>query len=114
MLPSWAQESVTRLRAPYTTDRYGNATSTRDWSLASELVIERCSVQPMSGDEVLGDRDARIHRWILYGPQGIDVVPTDRIIHNGIVYEVQSDVRRWTGATGNLDNTQLELERVDG
>lgn len=114
VLPAWAQETVTRLRAPYIVDRYGNETSTRDWSLASELPIEGCSIQPMAGDEILGDRDARLNRWILYGPENIDVVATDRIRHKGDTYEVKSPSRRWTGATGNLDNTQLELERLDG
>lgn len=113
-LPTWADESVTRIRAPFATDRYGNEESTRDWSLATEVTISGCSVQPMIGDEVLGDRDARTHRWILYGPADIDVVPTDRIRHKGTTYEVKSDVRHWTGATDNLNNTQMELERVDG
>lgn len=113
-LPSWAQETVTRLRAPYIVDRYGNETSTRDWSLATGVVIDRCSVQPMAGDEILGDRDARLKRWILYGPPNLDVVATDRIVHKGITYEVKGPAREWTGATGNLDNTQLELERLDG
>lgn len=113
-LPSWARETVTRLRAPYIVDRYGNETSTRDWSLAASLDIGGCSVQPMASDETLGDRDARLRRWILYGPANIDVVATDRISHKGITYEVKGPARNWTGATGNLDNTQLELERLDG
>lgn len=113
-LPSWCDETVIRLRAPFVPDRYGNSTSSRDWSLATETSIPLCSVQPMIGDEVLGDRDARIHRWILYGPAAIDVVPTDRIKHRGTTYEVKSDVRQWTGASDNLNNTQMELERVDG
>lgn len=113
-LPSWAQETVTRLRAPYIVDRYGNETSTRDWSLAAEHDISGCSVQPMAGDEILGDRDARLKRWILYGPPNIDVLATDRIRHKGTTYEVKSPAREWPSATGNLDNTQLELERLDG
>lgn len=113
-LPSWARETVTRLRAPYAEDRYGNPASTRDWALASELDIPGCSVQPMVGDEVLGDRDSIAHRWILYAPPGVDVVPTDRISHRGTTYEVQSDIRRWTGATGAVDNVQMEMERIDG
>jgi hypothetical protein len=113
-LPSWCNETVTRLRAPYASDRYGNEASSRDWASATSLSIANCSVQPMVGSEVLVDRDARVHRWILYGPANIDVLPTDRIVHKGVTYEVQGDVRHWTGATGNLDNTQLELERVDG
>jgi len=113
-LPSWCNESVVRIRAPYTEDRYGNEASTRDWSLATEVTIDQCSVQPMIGLETLVDRDARTTRWIFYGPAGIDVVPMDRIRHRGTTYEVQGDVRQWTGATGNLDNTQMELERVDG
>jgi hypothetical protein len=68
----------------------------------------------MAGDEILGDKDTRVQRWILYGPENIDVLPTDRIQHKGDVYEVVNNVRHWIGATGNLDNTQLELERVDG
>ncbi len=113
-LPSFCTEVVTRLRAPYAEDRYGNEASTRDWTLATEVDIPGCSVQPMVGDEILVDRDARINRWILYAPAGVDVLATDRIRHKGVTYEVQSDIRRWPSATGALDNTQFELERVDG
>jgi len=113
-LPSWFRETVTRLRAPYVTDEYGNESSTRDWALAVPLTISPCSVQPMVGAETLIDRDAVANRWIIYAPPGADIKPTDRIVHNGTTYEVRSDIRRWPSASGALDNTQLELERVDG
>jgi len=115
-LPSWFRETVVRLRAPYVTDEYGNETSTRDWALAVPLSITPCSVQPMVGSEQFegGDRDAIVNRWIIYAPPGADIVAYDRIQHNGVTYEVRSDIRRWPSASGGLDNTQLELERVDG
>lgn len=113
-LPSWFRETVVRLRAPYITDEYGNEASTRDWDLAVPLDISPCSVQPMIGSEVLDDRDASVNRWIIYAPPGADIKVTDRIVHNGTTYEVRSDIRRWPSASGGLDNTQLELERVDG
>lgn len=113
-LPSWFRETVVRLRAPYVVDEYGNEASSRDWDLATSLDISPCSVQPMVGSEVLEDRDASVNRWIIYAPSGADIKPTDRVIHSGITYEVKSDIRRWPSASGGLDNTQLELERVDG
>ena len=113
-LPAWCRETITRLRAPYKADRFGNPTSVRDWTAATSLDIPGCSVQPVAGTEVFDDRDARVQRWIVYAPVGTDLMSTDRIIHKGVTYEVDGDIRVWTGATGTLDNVQAILERVDG
>jgi hypothetical protein len=113
-LPSWWRETVTRLRAPYVTDEYGNESSTRDWSQAVSLAITPCTVQPLTGGETLGERDARTKRWSLYAPPLVDVLPTDRIVHQGATYEIKGEVRQWVGASGRLDHTHIELEKVDG
>lgn len=114
MLPSWCRETVTVLRAAYVVDRYGNATTERDWANATARSLSGCSVQPVAGNEVLVDRDAIINRWIIYAPKGSDVLSTDRVVHKGITYEVDGDVRVWTGATGNHDSVQAILQRVEG
>lgn len=113
-LPSWCRETITRLRAPYKADRYGNPTTVRDWLVATSQTIAGCSVQPVAGTEVFDDRDAIVQRWIIYAPRGTDLLSTDRVVHKGITYEVDGDIRVWTGATGTLDNVQAILERVDG
>jgi hypothetical protein len=113
-LPPWCNQPITVRRAPFVVDRYGNTTAVRDWAAAADHVVAGCSVQPASGTEDLEDRNAVVNRWTLYAPKGSDILATDRVVHQGTVYEVSSEIRRWTGATGDIDSTQATLEKVEG
>ena len=77
MLPSWAKDTVTRLR-PGTIDRRGSLEP--DWSKASSLEIPGCSIQPggtsLSQDgRVLAISDG----FTGYFPPAADVQAGDRI-----------------------------------
>lgn len=114
MLPPWCNESITVRRAPFVIDRYGNTTAVRNWAAAVDHVVAGCSVQPSSGTEDLDDRNAVVNRWVVVAPTGSDVLATDRVVHQGTLYEVSSEIRRTRGATGDLDSTQFDMEKVDG
>lgn len=113
-LPPWCNDTITVSRAPLLTDRYGNTTAVRDWANAVTHPVAGCSVQPSAGTEDLQDRNAVVNRWIVVAPVNADVLATDRVVHKGITYEVVSEIRRPHGATGDLDSTQFDIEKVEG
>lgn len=112
MLPSWAKDTVTRLR-PGTIDRRGSLEP--DWSKASSLEIPGCSIQPggtsLSQDgRVLAISDG----FTGYFPPAADVQAGDRITFNGKTYQVIGEPRPWTSPTGRASSLQATLERWSG
>ena len=108
---SWANQSVTRLRA---TARTVRGSEIFDWSNPDTLTISRCSVQPgtteLSQDgRVLGILDG----MICYMPIGSDVQEGDRIRYEGKVYEINGEPKVWHGV-GNSSHIQLILRRWAG
>lgn len=113
-LVSFARKTVTRLRATTTVER-GDVVLV--WTSPSSLDITNCVFQPIPSEEILRDRtnrDAVISRWRLYTPPLSDITEIDRVRVDGVVYEVDGFVQRWTGPTGSLAHDELELKRVDG
>jgi hypothetical protein len=113
-LPSWAKDTVTRIR-PATIDRRGSTVP--DWSpdKVNELQISGCSVQPatttLSQDgRVLGITDA----WTCYFPPDADVAAGDKIMWNGKDYQLMGEPRIWTSPTGVVSSIQAQLERWSG
>ena len=111
MLSFWRQ-SVTRKRPGETTER---GQTIPDWSNASELVIDGCSVQP--GMTSL-DQDGRVlgitDGYTAYLPAGSDVVAGDHIVYNGKEFAIDGEPRPWISPSGRIDNIQLALVRWDG
>ena len=113
-LPSWANDSVTRIR-PGTKESRGSTVP--DWS--SDNVIEKtitgCSVQPatttLSQDgRVLGITDT----WTCFFPPEADVAAGDKIRWNGKDYQLMGEPRIWTSPTGMVSSIQASLERWEG
>lgn len=110
---SFHTDTVIRLRAVPTIDRYGDQVP-GDWTTADQLPIAGCRVQPAAGPEVVVDRDEITRRWFLWAPANADVLATDRIRWQGADYEIQGEVRRWPSPTGNLAHIECDLLRVEG
>ena len=112
MLPSWANDTITRIR-PGTIERRGSIEP--DWEHATEAQISGCSMQPgttslsMDG-RVLGISDG----YTCYLPPGADVLAGGRIRFDGNVYQVMGEPRKWTSPTGAVSSTQVQLERWSG
>lgn len=112
MLPSFATETVTRIRPGVKVVR---GSEVRDWNNASKLSISGCSVQPaatsLSQDgRVLGIADG----WTLYAPYDADIREGDRVRYQGETYEIDGAPRKWMSATGALSNMQCALRRWAG
>lgn len=111
MLPSFARQTVTRLR-PATKTIRGSAVP--DWDHVDSLEISGCSVQPAATDlsqdgRVLGILDG----MTAYMPPGSDVREGDRIEYDGNVYTIDGVPRVWPTA-GNLAHVQCALRRWSG
>ena len=113
-LPSWANDSVTRVR-PATVERRGSMVP--DWSpdKVTELVITGCSVQPSTttltqDGRILGITDA----YTCYLPPGSDVIAGDKIIWNSKDYQVMGEPRAWRSPTDMVSSLQVQLERWSG
>lgn len=113
-LPSWANDTVTRIR-PGTTERRGSIEP--DWSpdKVNEKQIAGCSVQPatttLSQDgRVLGISDT----WTCFFPPGSDVAAGDKIRWNSNDYQLMGEPRIWTSPTGMVSSIQAQLERWSG
>ena len=111
MIPSFARQSVTRIRPGVKTVR---GSDIPDWDNATSLVISGCSVQPaateMSQDgRVLGILDG----MTAYLPPGADVQEGDRIVYDGETYVLDGAPRKWEAAF-NLSHVQIRLRRWSG
>ena len=111
MLPSFCKDTVTRIR-PGTKDSRGSTIP--DWTKASTLTIEGCSMQPASTSlsedgRVLGISDI----YTLFAPPDADIEAGDRIEFDGRTYAVEGDVRIQPAAH-RLQHKQISLRRYHG
>ena len=112
MLPSWAKDTVIRLRATIITQR---GSEIPDWTNPNRLTITGCSMQP-AGTSLT--KDGRVQGtsdgYSCFLPPGADVQAGDRIEYGGLVYTIMGEPRVWQSPTGRASNTQLQLERWYG
>lgn len=112
MLPSWANDTVTRVR-PGTKDSRGSLIP--DWSKATSLSITGCSMQP-AGTSL--SQDGRVlavsDGYTCYFPPGSDVIAGDKIQYDGKDYQIIGEPRVWNSPTGRVSSIQAQLERWTG
>ena len=113
MLPSFANQSIVRIRPGTTTSR---GSTVPDWSSdkVTKLTISGCSIQPASTSlsqdgRILGIYDG----WTAYIPDGSDVKAGDHIEFEGETYEINGEPRAWTGPM-RTSHIQLNLVRWEG
>ncbi|MFJ2783685.1 MULTISPECIES: hypothetical protein [unclassified Streptomyces] len=103
------------IRAPHVVDRYGNATSERDWTRATRTTVRRVSVQPDVSTEDTGDRTAVVTGWRLTTRRGVDVdvQPGDRVTALGRLLDVDGEPARYI-LGGRHHHTEIRLQEVTG
>ena len=112
MLPSWCSQSIVIVKPGSKTSR---GSVVPDWDNPSkETTVTGCSVQPASTSlsldgRVLGLSDA----WTAYVPEGTEVAAGDHVKFDGMVFEINGEPRRWTGAF-TRSHIQLNLIRWEG
>lgn len=111
-LPSFARETITRLRYP-TRDDFG--TVMPDYTgTPVEADISGCWLEPIRSVENLDGRLAVQTGWTVAAPPGIDIVSADHVRYRGDEYEVVGDSVPIPSPSGALDATQLILRRWAG
>lgn len=106
------RDTITVLRAELVTDAYNNEVF--DWPNAARTDVSGCRVQPDRGTDNTLDREAITTRWRLFAPAGTDLLATDRVEHQGVVYVVEGSVEDWPSPTGRLAHIEALLRRTDG
>lgn len=114
MLPTFCRQEITRIRPGTKTSR-GSTIPDWDPAVVNELKIGGCSVQPASTSlsqdgRILGIMDG----MTAYLPNGSDVKAGDRILYDGLTYEIEGEPRVWVSATGAKDHILLNLMRYSG
>ena len=111
-LPSWAKETVTRIRPGIKSSR---GSDIPDWSKAITAEICGCSVQPAG---TMLSQDGRVQGiqdgLTCYLPPEADVKAGDRIMYDGKTYTINGEPQLWKSPTGVVSNMQLTLERWSG
>lgn len=109
----YATETVTRLRTgPPTQDPYGNDVP----GPVVEADIAGCAVLPPGGQaaasvELIEARDQVTVVRVLFAPAGTDLRATDRVRHDGTVYEVHGEPSPYPGP---LAHVTAHLKAVSG
>lgn len=113
-LPSWADETVIRIR-PGTIDRRGSAEP--DWSeeKVSKETIPGCTVQPATTTLSQDGRVLGISEGLtVFFPPGTDVAAGDKIRWNDEDYQIIGKPKNWKSPTGRVSNIQASIERWSG
>lgn len=107
-------ETVIRLRAGTTSDRYNSAVD--DWTDPDELEINSCAVAPrLDSEDRTNGRQGVIVGLTVYAPAGADILATDRVRVRGDDYEVDGEPGDWRSPYGTANGgLEIALRRVEG
>lgn len=116
MFPLRHGETVTRLRRQMVLDPYSEEETLGSWEDAAELQLVGVAIGPSSATELTTeDRQQVITVMALYGAQGLDVLPDDRIRARSGLWEVRGEEQAWTNPfTGWSPGSEWQLRKVVG
>ena len=111
MLPSFCNQTVTRVRAGTKTER---GSIVPDWSDVTTKDIGGVSMQPSSTTLSTDGRVMAISdEYTLFAPPDADIIDGDRIRYKGKDYAIQGAVREQPAAI-RLDHIEIRLKRYEG
>lgn len=109
---SFMRDTVTVVRPGVKTSR---GTTVRDWDNTTLHVLQNVHVTAASTQQ---DRDGRevnvTDMRTLRAPYIADVQPGDRVVWNGVTYEVDGEVFHSKSPTGRVSSTRCTLARWEG
>lgn len=116
MFPLRHGETVTRLRRRMVLDPYSGEETQGSWDAPDELEIVGVAIGPSSTVEfVTNDRSQVTTSMSLYGTQGLDVKPADRIRARSGLWDVVGDELAYTSPfTGWDAGSEYQVRRVSG
>lgn len=105
---------MTFQRAAPFTDSAGAVTPQRDWDNAVSLVVEGCTVQPVSSAEAWDAAGVNVTELLrVFGPRRVDldVAGGDRALWGGEAFEVYGEPERWPAPGGGVHHVEIVLRR---
>lgn len=116
MFPLKHGETVTRLRRTMVLDPYSGEETLGSWDAPDELTIEGVAIAPASSVEPAVDgRQQVVTAMSLYGAQGLDIRPADRIRARSGVWDVVGDEQAWSNPfTGWAPGSEYAIKRAVG
>lgn len=89
--------------------------------VSTPTVVNGCSFQPNSVDEVISDTDFTLAMWLLFTPvlpiiQSLTAADAIQVPINGVqtVFEDFGDPALWTDLDGNPDHYRIKLRKARG
>jgi hypothetical protein len=110
--------TVTVVRAPLVTDRYGN--SEKNWANATRRttkgwVSQQGAVGRPASLENIEGREAEVSSWMVYFMPGEDVTPYDRIEWEGKSFEVEGPTNpAYSARTRKVHHIEARIRAVEG
>lgn len=112
MIPSWANQSIVRLRASTKVER---GSEVPDWANVDSKTISPCSVQPSASSVSIDGRVlGLIDSYTVYCDLGVDVKAGDHIVYGSETFLVNEEPRSWHSPTGRVSSTQFTMVRWQG
>lgn len=104
---------VTIIRCGTTTNRYGDVE--RDWTTATETTTRGWLSQSAQSENLQG-RDALIRIAELFLPAGTDINGWDRVVYDGITYELAGPPHNAVSPRlgGGVHHIECQLSAVEG
>ena len=109
---SFFKDSVIRQR-PTVTNK--NGMEVLNWDNPTTATIERVQVVPQGTTRIFDGRTLQFEeRRTLRANYSADIKAGDRIVHEGITYEIEGDVFHTKSPTGRVSSTRCTLVRWCG
>ena len=109
---SFMNQQVTVIR-PQTVEKRGVAVTT--WDGAPTHTLERCQVTGSTTSREFEGRVVQVSdRKTLRALYDADVQPGDRIVVDGVTYEIDGEVVKTASPTGRVSSTRCQLVRWKG
>lgn len=103
--------TVTVLTPGTTTDAYGDTVP--NWTTATS-VSSAARVVQRSARENIDTRDASITEWVVYLPGDVTVTHANRIVWDGLTFEVAGDPKPAVRRTSTVHHYEVPLNRIAG
>lgn len=112
MRPTFARETITRLRYPKRAD---HGALRADYAQEPErLEIKRCWLEPQDPQENNDGRTGKREAYNVDAPAKADVLPDDKVEYRGIVYDVDGGAKHVPSPSGRIDSSRITIERWVG
>lgn len=107
MLSSFCNQTIVRIRGTLKDSR---GSMIYDWNSTTEITINNCSIQPISGSIDINGRVLGLtNTYNVYVDTNADVHAGDRINFNSQIFEVNMEPMIWQSPSGRLSHKEFSI-----